>query len=156
MYSDRFQRSKSRLLLTVVCASLSICCALASTANIPALSQPTNRPSLANQAPAPAVIRSIRQAVKKQLVIKTLSIDSPQERLRQRLNAFKKVLENRQFPNLNGLTYLTNAALADYPTTTYQSQSAATQFIDLEKPSLPKSLRESISSWESLIAPVKQ
>lgn len=79
------------------------------------------------------------------VVIKTLSID--------RLNAFQQTLANRQFPNLNGLTYLTSAALADYPTTTYQSQATATQFIDLEKQSLPKSLRESISSWESLITP---
>jgi hypothetical protein len=82
------------------------------------------------------------------VVIKTLSLD--------RLNAFKKTLENRQFPNFNGLTYLTSAALADYPTTTYQSQAAATQFIDLEKQSLPKSLQGSIASWESLITPVKQ
>jgi hypothetical protein len=81
------------------------------------------------------------------VVIKTLSVD--------RLNAFKKMLDNRQFPNLNGLSYLTSAAVADYPTTTYQSQFAATQFIDLEKQSLPKSLRESIASWESLVAPVK-
>jgi hypothetical protein len=81
------------------------------------------------------------------VVIKTLSVD--------RLNAFKKTLENRQLPNLNGLSYLTSPAVADYPTTTYQSQSTVTQFIDLEKQSLPKSLRESIASWESLIAPVK-
>jgi hypothetical protein len=81
------------------------------------------------------------------VVIKTLSLD--------RLNAFKKTLENRQFANLNGLTYLTSAALADYPTTTYQSQAAATQFIDLEKQSLPKSLQQSIASWESLVTPVK-
>jgi hypothetical protein len=89
------------------------------------------------------------------VVIKTLSLDSPGERLRQRLNAFKKTLDNRQFPNFNGLSYLTSAALADYPTTTYQSQSTAIQFIDLEKQSLPKSLRQSIASWESLITPVK-
>ncbi|WP_310428451.1 hypothetical protein [Chamaesiphon sp. VAR_48_metabat_135_sub] len=81
------------------------------------------------------------------IVIKTLSID--------RLNAFKKTLANRQFPNLNGLIYLTSAAVADYPTTTYQSQSTAAQFIDLEKQSLPKSLQQSISSWESLVAPIK-
>ncbi len=81
------------------------------------------------------------------VVIKTLSLD--------RLNAFKKLLENRQFPNFNGLSYLTSAAFADYPTTTYQSQSAATQFIDLEKQSLPKSLQQSIASWESLVTPVK-
>ncbi len=81
------------------------------------------------------------------VVIKTLSLD--------RLNAFKKTLDNRQFTNLNGLIYLTSAALADYPTTTYQSQSGGTQFIDLEKQSLPKSLQQSIASWESLVAPVK-
>lgn len=81
------------------------------------------------------------------VVIKTLSVD--------RLNAFKKTLANQQFPNLNGLSYLTSAAVADYPTTTFQSQVAATQFIDLEKQSLPKSLRESIASWESLVTTVK-
>jgi hypothetical protein len=81
------------------------------------------------------------------VVIKILSID--------RLNAFRKTLENHRFPNFNGLSYLTSAALADYPTTTYQSQSAATQFIDLEKQSLPKSLQQSIASWESLVTPVK-
>jgi hypothetical protein len=81
------------------------------------------------------------------VVIKTLSV--------ARLNAFKKTLSTQQFPNLNGLSYLTSAAVADYPTTTYQSQSVATQFIDLEKQSLPKSLRESITSWDSLVAPVK-
>jgi hypothetical protein len=62
MYSVQFQRSKSRLWLTVVCASLTMGIAIASTANIPALSQPTNRPSTANQAPAPAVVQSIYQS----------------------------------------------------------------------------------------------
>jgi hypothetical protein len=81
------------------------------------------------------------------VVIKTLSLDQ--------LNAFKKTLADRQFPNLNGLSYLTSAALADYPTTTYQSQATATQFIDLEKQSLPKSLQQSILGWDSLVAPVK-
>jgi hypothetical protein len=369
MYSARFQRSKSRLWLTVICASLSLGGSIASTANIPALSQPTNRSSAAKQAPAPAVIQSIRQAVKQQFGVlqiavvsvteqnwpdgclglpksgeickggivpgwrvevsdklqtwyyrtdrtgKTLRLENPDrsilpqpvaskliqqvaretntpsgklritevrakvydgclgiyrpnrgctkiaikgwqsiivpigfanvtspdrsyvyhlsqnaEKIAQnttasgakrkinvsfgtfgeiaplatnevfssstsgdmtgrmsrivltqdgkvtryqssptarfapvviktlsidRLNAFKKTLENRQFPNLNGLTYLTSAALADYPTTTYQSQSTATQFIDLEKQSLPKSLQQSIASWESLVATVK-
>jgi hypothetical protein len=81
------------------------------------------------------------------VVIKTLSID--------RLNAFRKTLETRQFPNFNGSIYLTSATLADYPRTTYQSQSAATQFIDLEKQSLPQSLQQSIASWESLSIPDK-
>jgi hypothetical protein len=79
------------------------------------------------------------------VVIKRLSSDQ--------LNAFKKGLENRQFPNLNGLSFLTDAALADYPTMTYQSQFATTQFIDLEKKNLPRSLRQVIKSWETLIQP---
>jgi hypothetical protein len=81
------------------------------------------------------------------VVIKTLSPNQ--------LDNFQKVLKNRQFSNLNGLTYLTTASLADYPTTTYQSQSAATQFIDLEKQSLPRSLQQIIISWESLIKSAK-
>jgi hypothetical protein len=68
----------------------------------------------------------------------------------KQVSDFKKLLENRQFPNLNGLSYLTNAALADYPTTTYQSQSATTQFIDLEKKNLPRSLQTIIANWELL------
>lgn len=77
------------------------------------------------------------------VLIKTLS--KPQ------LSAFQETLENRQFPNLNGLSYLTSAALADYPTTTYQSSSAATQFIDLEQKRLPRSLQQVITSWNALI-----
>jgi hypothetical protein len=80
------------------------------------------------------------------IVIKTLSPNQ--------LNTFRKILENRQFPNLNGLSYLTSTALADYPTTTYQSPSVATQFIDLEKKILPRSLQQVITSWESLITSV--
>jgi hypothetical protein len=361
MYSARFQRSKSRLWLTVICASLSLGGSIASTTNIPALSQPTNRPSGTNQAPAPAVIRSISQSIKQQFGVakigvvsaieqnwpdgclglpksgeictmaivsgwrievsdnlqtwfyrtdrtgKTLRLENPDrsvlpqpvaskliqqvaretnipsrklritevraktydgclgiyrptlactkiaikgwqsivtspdrtyiyhlsqnaDRIVQnvtasgakrkinvsfgrfgeiaplannevfssstsgdmtgrmsrivltqdgkitryqssptarfapvviktlsidRLNAFKKTLDNRQFLNLNGLTYLTSAALADYPTTTYQSQSTTTQFIDLEQKNLPRSLQQSISTWESLITPNK-
>jgi hypothetical protein len=81
------------------------------------------------------------------VVIKTLSPNQ--------VKAFKTTLDNYQFPNFNGLTYLTSAALADYPTTTYQSQLAATQFIDLEKQSLPRSLQKVIASWESLITTVQ-
>lgn len=67
------------------------------------------------------------------------------------LNAFQKVLQNHRFRNLNGLSYLTSAALADYPTTTYQSPDSTTQLIDLEKRNLPRSLQQVIASWESLI-----
>ena len=50
-------------------------------------------------------------------LIKTLS---PEQ-----INTFKISLENQRFPNLNGLTYLTSASLADYPTTTYQAQASS-------------------------------
>jgi hypothetical protein len=183
--------------------SLSMGMAISSTTNIPALSQTTNRPSAAKQAPAPAVIGSIREVIKQQFGVakipvvsvteqnwpdgclglpkaeeictmalvpgwrvevsdklqtwfyhtdltgKTIRFENPQR------SVLPQPVASRQFPNLNGLTYLTSAALADYPTTTYQSQSTAIQFIDLEKQSLPKSLRQSIASWESLITPVK-
>jgi hypothetical protein len=69
------------------------------------------------------------------------------------VRAFKQVLEDQRFPNFNGLSYLTSAALADYPTTSYQSQSGFTQLIDLEKLSLPRSLRRLHLQWEALIQP---
>jgi hypothetical protein len=71
----------------------------------------------------------------------------------QQLNDFKRVLETQRFPNLNGLSYLTSAALADYPTTTYQGLSSAMQFIDLEKKSLPRSLQTLITRWDLLLQP---
>jgi hypothetical protein len=79
------------------------------------------------------------------VLIKTLS---PEQ-----LNAFKNGLEDQRFSNLKGLSYLTAAALADYPTTTYQSPNVTTQFIDLEKKNLPRSLQQVIVNWETLIQP---
>ena len=76
-------------------------------------------------------------------LIKTLS---PEQ-----INTFKKSPEIYRFPNLNGLTYLTSASLADYPTTTYQAQGSSVQFIDLEKKNLPRSLQRTISTWQTLI-----
>jgi hypothetical protein len=64
---------------------------------------------------------------------------------------FKQALQNRRFRNFNGLSYLTSAALADYPTTTYQSQDSAMQFIDLETKNMPRSLQQVIRVWETLI-----
>lgn len=71
----------------------------------------------------------------------------------EQLNEFKRGLETQRFPNLNGLSYLTSAALADYPTTTYQGLNTAMQFIDLEKKSLPRSLQKVIAQWEILLRP---
>jgi hypothetical protein len=72
---------------------------------------------------------------------------------KEQLATFQQALQNRRFRNFNGLSYLTEAALADYPTTTYQSADSTVQFIDLEKPSLPRSLRNVIRTWETLIQP---
>lgn len=68
----------------------------------------------------------------------------------EQLNAFKRLLEIQRFPNLNGLSYLISAALADYPTTTYQALNSSMQFIDLEKQSLPRSLQKVVAQWEIL------
>ncbi|MBE9032853.1 hypothetical protein IQ266_24255 [filamentous cyanobacterium LEGE 11480] len=81
------------------------------------------------------------------VVVKTLS---PQQ-----VKRFKRVLTHRRFPNLNGLSYLTEAALADYPTTSLQSQRGFVQYIDLEKPNLPRSLQRIILVWERLIQPAE-
>jgi hypothetical protein len=69
----------------------------------------------------------------------------------QQLARFKQLLETQRFPNLHRLSYLTSAAFADYPTTTYQSRYTVTQFIDLEKKNLPAALQRVITAWENLI-----
>jgi hypothetical protein len=78
MYSARFQHSKSRLWLIVVCASLMIVSTIDSTTNSPALSQPTNRPTDTKQ-PAPAVIQSIQQTVKQQFGVAQITVVSVTE-----------------------------------------------------------------------------
>ncbi len=78
-------------------------------------------------------------------LIKTLS--------QTQINEFKQQLDDLRSPNFNGLSYLTSAALADYPTTTYQSQETVMQFIDLEKKNFPQSLQRLILNWETLIQP---
>jgi hypothetical protein len=79
------------------------------------------------------------------VVIKTLT---PKQ-----VESFKQTLQTRRFRNFNGLSYLTSAALADYPTTTYQSQDTVMQLIDLEKASFPRSLQQVVKVWETLIQP---
>jgi hypothetical protein len=69
----------------------------------------------------------------------------------KQVESFKQLLQTQRFLNLNRLSYLTSAAFADYPTTTYQTQQSGTQFIDLEKKSLPASLQRIIATWERLI-----
>jgi hypothetical protein len=76
-------------------------------------------------------------------VIKTLSPDQ--------VAAFKRTLENQRYPNLNGLNYLTVAAVADVPGTTFEAPSGMVQYIGLDQPQLPRSLRQVIRVWQDLI-----
>jgi hypothetical protein len=76
-------------------------------------------------------------------VIKTLS---PEQ-----VAAFKQMLETERYPNLNGLNYLTEMAVADVPGTMFESQLGVVQYINLEQYRLPRSLRQVIRVWEDLI-----
>lgn len=69
---------------------------------------------------------------------------------RQQLQQFQQVLEQQKFPNLNGMRYLTSAALADYPTTVVQAMGSTVAYIDLEQDSLPQSLQRVIEAWSQL------
>lgn len=60
--------------MTLICASLTIGGAIATTTITPAIGQPSNRPSQVRQSPAPAVIQSIRQAIKGQFGISTITL----------------------------------------------------------------------------------
>lgn len=75
-------------------------------------------------------------------IIKRLS----QTQLRQ----FQQQLQQQQFPNLDGMRYLTPAAFADYPTTVLQAMGSTVAYIDLEQSSLPKSLQAVIGTWQRL------
>jgi hypothetical protein len=66
------------------------------------------------------------------------------------IKAFKQVLETQRYPNLNGLSYLTDAVLADYPGSMFEAQSGVVQYVDIEPGNLPRSLRNIIRSWDVL------
>jgi hypothetical protein len=66
------------------------------------------------------------------------------------IKAFKQLLENQRYPNLNGLTYLTDAVLADYPGSMFEAQSGMVQYVDIEPGNLPRSLQNVIRAWDVL------
>lgn len=73
------------------------------------------------------------------------------KRLSQReLQQFQRLLEQQKFPNLDGMRYLTDAALADYPTTVLQAMGSTVAYIDLEQAHLPQSLQTVIAAWNRL------
>ena len=63
---------------------------------------------------------------------------------------FQQLLQDQRFPNLNGLRYITDAAFADYPTTTLQAMGSTVQYIDLEQDNLPPALQTILQAWEEL------
>ena len=66
------------------------------------------------------------------------------------LQRFQQLLQQQKFPNLNGMSYLTSAALADYPTTIVQAMGSTVAYIDLEQEQLPQSLQTVIQAWNQL------
>jgi hypothetical protein len=66
------------------------------------------------------------------------------------VKAFKQVLETQRYPNLDGLSYLTDAVLADYPGSMFEAQSGVVQYVDIAPGDLPRSLRNVIRSWDAL------
>jgi hypothetical protein len=66
------------------------------------------------------------------------------------LQQFQQQLQQQQFPNLNGMRYLTPAAFADYPTTVFQAMGSTVAYIDLELSALPPSLQAVIKASQQL------
>jgi hypothetical protein len=66
------------------------------------------------------------------------------------LEQFQQLLEARRFRNLNGLSYLSSVAVADYPTTLLQARGSTVQYLDLEMQNLPLALRQVIQAWKQL------
>jgi len=68
----------------------------------------------------------------------------------QQVQQFEQILTQQKFPNLDGMRYLTSAALADYPSTTFHAMNSTVTYIDLEVDSLPSSLQAVIQAWNRL------
>lgn len=68
----------------------------------------------------------------------------------QQVQRFQQVLLNQRFQNLDGIRYLTEVAVADYPTTTIQAMGGTVAYIDLEEAKLPPALQAVIQAWKQL------
>lgn len=68
----------------------------------------------------------------------------------QQVQQFQQLLLQQRMPNLDGMRYLTSAALADYPTTVVQAMGSTVAYIDLEQDNLPKSLQTILQAWKRL------
>lgn len=68
----------------------------------------------------------------------------------QQIQQFQQILREQRFPNLDGLRYLSDAALADYPTIKLHGLGSSVEYIDLEEENLPSALRTVIQAWQQL------
>ncbi|MBE9178013.1 hypothetical protein IQ268_05365 [Oculatella sp. LEGE 06141] len=68
----------------------------------------------------------------------------------QEVQQFQQLLQDQRFPNLDGLRYITDAALADYPTTSLYAMGSTVQYIDLEADNLPPALQAVLQAWGAL------
>ncbi|AFY92099.1 hypothetical protein [Chamaesiphon minutus] len=66
------------------------------------------------------------------------------------LDRFKTLLVRRGFANLNGLSYLTSASVADVPTVTLQGIGSSTSYTSIEKQRVPKSLQSIATAWAEI------
>jgi hypothetical protein len=66
------------------------------------------------------------------------------------LKGFKALLARQGYPNLNGLSYLTSASVADVPTVTFQSIDSSVSYTSIEKQHVPKSLQSVITAWAQI------
>jgi hypothetical protein len=66
------------------------------------------------------------------------------------LDRFKTRLTRQGWQNLNGLSYLTSAAVADVPTVTFQGVGSSTSYTSIEQQRVPKSLQSIITAWAEI------
>jgi hypothetical protein len=70
---------------------------------------------------------------------------------RSQLDRFNALLVRQGFRNLNGLSYLTSASVADVPTVTFQSIDSRVSYTSIEQQHVPKSLQTVITAWEEIV-----
>jgi hypothetical protein len=66
------------------------------------------------------------------------------------IDRFKALLAQQGSPNLDGLSYLTSASVADVPTVTFSERRAMVSYTSIEQQRVPKSLQVIITAWEKI------
>jgi hypothetical protein len=66
------------------------------------------------------------------------------------IDRFKALLAQQGSPNLDGVSYLTSASVADVPTVTFSERRAMVSYTSIEQQRVPKSLQVIITAWEKI------